>query len=172
MKKCLLIFVSIFLISTCANAQYKVNKNKYDHHTYTHQAGDRYSVAAAGWTSFLLPGLGQMISGEGGRGAAFLVPYIGCLVVYGVGAGASVVDIDEGGDGTAGAGIMLAGLAGAIVVDIWAIIDAKHVAKVNNLAYRDKSKTGYNIQLQPYFNFSNYQYTSNVPVGLSMKVAF
>ena len=45
----------------------------------------------------------------------------------------------ENDDGPSGAGAMLFGLTGAVVVDIWAIVDAGHVAKVNNLALRDKN---------------------------------
>ena len=73
MKKVILIFISAFLICTIVNAQYKINKTKYDYHTYTYQVGDRYSTGVAGITSFLIPGLGQMLSGEVGRGAGFLV---------------------------------------------------------------------------------------------------
>ena len=172
MKRISLILISVFLISTSINAQYKINKTKYNFRTYTYQVGDPYNTALAGIASLLIPGLGQMVSGEGGRGAAFLGGYVGCWIVYGVGAGTMINDIDSGGDGSKGAGAVLLGLGGAIAINIWSIVDAVHVAKVNNLAFRDRNKTGYNIQLQPYFNFSNYEYNNSIPVGVSLKVAF
>lgn len=172
MKKWFLILISVFLINTVVDAQYKINKSIYNYRTYTHQIGDPYNIGVAGITSLLIPGLGQMISGEAGRGVAFLGGYVGCLVVYGVGAASAIMDIDGGGTGASGAGVMLLGLGGALAVNIWSIVDAVHVAKVNNLAFRDKTKTSYNIKLQPYFNLSNYNYNSKVPVGLSLKVTF
>src|SRR5450759_4570003 len=90
MKRISLILISVFLISTSINAQYKINKTKYNFRTYTYQVGDPYNTALAGIASLLIPGLGQMVSGEGGRGAAFLGGYVGCWVVYGVGVGTMI----------------------------------------------------------------------------------
>jgi hypothetical protein len=172
MKKCVLILISVLFIGIGANAQYRINKTKYDYRTYSYQVGDPYNPSVAGLTSFLIPGLGQMISGEGGRGVAFLGGYVGFFVIYYVGAVSSINDINNGGTGSGGAGVMVLGLLGAIGVDIWSIVDAIHVAKVNNLAFRDKSKTSYNFQIKPYINISNYNYNSKIPVGLSLKVRF
>ena len=48
-----------------------------------------------------------------------------------------------------GVGIALAGLLGAVVVDIWATVDAVRVAKVNNLAWRDNYKPGAGLRISP-----------------------
>jgi hypothetical protein len=81
MKKILLLVISIMLISATTNAQYRINKTKYDALNYVPQVGDPYNPTASGICSFLIPGLGQMISGEGGRGVGFL---LGCMGSFGV----------------------------------------------------------------------------------------
>ena len=59
-----------------------------------------------------------------------------------------------------------------LTVDIWSIVDAVRVAKVNNLAFRDKNKTSYNFQIQPYFNTTYYSQTGSIPTGVTLKVRF
>jgi hypothetical protein len=64
---------------------------------------------------------------------------------------------------------------GALVLlsfQIWTIVDAVRVAKVNNLAFRDKYKSSRLIKIQPYIGSINY-YSSTKPVtGLSFKYSF
>jgi hypothetical protein len=48
-------------------------------------------------------------------------------------------------------------------------IDAIRVAKVNNLAFRDKTKTGFKVKVSPYFGSFR---TETVPVGITLKVQF
>jgi len=173
LKNCFLSLIVILFISASASAQYRVNKKKYDFKTYSYQVGDPYDPSVAGLTSFLIPGLGQMISGEGGRGAAFLVGFVGCAIISVVGVNQSYTynDISPGNEGSIVivAGLVVTGFIGMIGVDIWSIVNAIHVAKVNNLAFRDKNKTGFNVKVSPYIgSFRN----ETVPVGLSMKVKF
>ena len=141
MKKALFFLTAILLISAVdAGAQnYKQNKTKYDFRSYQPQVGDPYNPGVAGVTSFLIPGLGQMISNEGGRGAAFLGGYAGCLVIYGAGVGSMVTD-------GSGSGLALVGLAGALTVNIWSIVDAVRVAKVNNMAWQDRQSSSFRMQ--------------------------
>ena len=72
MKRFILLLIGLLFISSFTNAQYRINKTKYDYRTYKHQVDDPYNPSVDGFVSFLVPGLGQMISGELGRGAAFL----------------------------------------------------------------------------------------------------
>ena len=169
MKTCLILFVGVLFISSSISAQYKINKTKYNFMDYTHQVGDPYNPSVAGVCSFFVPGLGQMVSGEFLRGIAYLGGAIGCGILAGTGAGQSTTDLFlEGGDGTSGSGLFLIGVAGLIVIDIWSIVDAVRVAKVNNLAWRDKSKTGYNLQLNPVA----LPVAGNFPAGMTLKVIF
>lgn len=163
MKNLLFLLIGLLIISSTVNAQYRINKTKYDYKTYTYQVGDPYNPSVAGLTSFLIPGLGQMLSGEGGRGVGFLGGFVGCWVLYGIGAGISAADIEEGGTGAAGGGLVVVGLLGAIAVDIWSIVDAIHVAKVNNLAWRDKKTSLY---ISPYID------TRVHSAGLDFRVSF
>ena len=68
--------------------------------------------------------------------------------------------------------MVVIGLIGAITVDIWATVDAVRVAKVNNLAWRDKYNTGYNIRLEPYIATMQTSCTTNLQAGLSLKLNF
>jgi len=165
MKKFLFILLGFVLCCSISNAQYSVNKTKYDYRTYIYEVGDPYNPSVAGVVSFLVPGLGQMLSGEGGRGAAFLGGYIGCWVLYGVGAGQATVAMEDEYQGE-GLGLMVVGILGVVAVDIWSIVDAVHVAKVNNLAWRDRNKTGYYMQLYalPVQAFNS----TNIQVGLKI----
>ena len=113
-----------------------------------------------------------MLSGETGRGLAFLGGDIGFGIIYVAGAFTSANDINNGGDGTNGTGLMLAGGIGMLAVDIWAIVDAVRVAKVNNLAFRNKNMNSYNFKIQPFVAQIN-NYTTNKPAaGISLKVTF
>ena len=169
MKKIILIILGVFLISTCAISQYSVNKTKYDYRTYMPQVGDPYNTADAGLTSFLIPGLGQIISGETGRGLAFLGGYVICSVLYLAG----ILSIYfNNGPSESGLGLIAGGGLVLLSIQIWSIVDAIRVAKVNNLAFRDKNKSSCLIKIQPYIGSINY-YSSTKPVtGLSFKFSF
>jgi hypothetical protein len=161
-------------ISSISNAQYKINKTKYDYRTYSYQAGDKYNPTVAGVTSFILPGLGQMLSGEGGRGAVLLGGYLICGTVFVVGVN-KYFDKDDilnpllTGKGTAPT---IIGGIGTYTIIIVAIVDAVRVAKVNNLAWRDKNKTSYSLQIQPYINTTYYKITGSIPAGVTFKVTY
>ena len=62
-----------------ANAQYKINKTKYDYSTWTYEEGDPYNPVTCGVLS-IIPGVGQMVAHEFGRGAAFFGGAVGCLL--------------------------------------------------------------------------------------------
>jgi TM2 domain-containing membrane protein YozV len=170
MKKYLIFLTCMLFITTVSNAQYKVNKTKYDYKMYQPQVGDPYNPGVAGLTSFLIPGLGQMIAGEGGRGAAFLGGNAGTLVLLFVGSGMSAADIEDGGDGSSGLGLVTVGALGALAVDIWAIVDAVRVSKVNNMAFQDKNKTS--LMVIPSVITSDYFGKNKVTPGLSLQVTF
>jgi len=176
MKKYLSILVGFMLFCSVLNAQYSINKTKYDYRTYIYKVGDPYNPPIAGVVSWLVPGLGQMISGEGGRGAAFLGGYVGCWVIYGVGSAQAIIALEDDlyGDEYSGEGLaaMAIGIIGAVTVNIWSIVDATRVAKVNNLAWRDQNATGYNIQIRPHIDMYQYANMNKSQVGLSIKLSF
>jgi TM2 domain-containing membrane protein YozV len=173
MKKIILLsLVFIALFSIQANAQtYAINKLKYDYRTYIPEFGDNYNPALSGVCSFFIPGLGQMISGEVGRGLAFMGGYVGCAFVYGIG----VVQASSyySYNNPSGVGTILLGLGGMLGIGIWSIVDAVKVAKVNNLYIRDyRKKTSFNIELSPYVSQINIKNEIVSPVGMSMRIKF
>ena len=161
MKKLYLILSCLVIISTVTDAQYKINRKKYDYHTYQHQTGDPYNPAFAGFASFLVPGMGQMVSGEVGRGACFLGGCTGCFLLMVIGGSTATAE--------SGYGIVLLGFAGMVAIDLISLVDAVHVAKVNNLAFRDKYKTSFKVQLSPWVGSVHNE---SVPAGLSLKLKF
>lgn len=178
MKKSILILFCLLITSSFGNAQYRINKTKYDYRTYSHHPGDPYSPVVSGVASFLVPGLGQMIAGEFGRGAAFFGGAFGCVIIMSVGVLSltlTVIDVMNTGDNagaSVGLGLIWTGLFGFILVDIWSVIDAVRVAQVNNLVFRDKNKLSYKINIHPWINTSFYARTGSMSVGLSLKVKF
>ena len=149
-----------------ANAQYKINKTKYDYSTWTYEEGDPYNPVTCGVLS-IIPGVGQMVAHEFGRGAAFFGGAVGCLFSSLVG-----VAVAFGGNESLGVGLMAVSFAGVAAIDIWSIVDATRVAKVNNLAWRDKNKTGLSLQIEPYILPIQTYGSTKTQVGLSLVVNF
>ncbi len=173
MKKSFFLIIGILLICNISNAQYRVNKKQYDHKSYVYQYGDPYNPTMVGAVSYFVPGLGQMLMGEGTRGVAFLASYAGCMTLSFVGFMETFVDIDNGGDGARGQKLMWIGLGSSMGIAFWSVFDAVRVAKVNNLAYRDKNRSSMNFKLEPYLvNASVFNDKTNISKGLSLKITF
>lgn len=149
------------------NMAYKEYKDLYQPSMYIKHYTDQYNPAVMGVCSWLIPGLGQMISGEVGRGFGYLGGTIGCGIVAGV--GLSMV----GSYGSpVGAAMYIIGGLGILAVDICAIVDAVRVAKIKNMYIRDTRTTAFNIGVQPYVDIMAVGGNTVVPVGLSMVVSF
>ena len=186
MKKLLLISALLLGLST-ANLQaqtYSQNKLKYDSHLYISQFDDPYNPALSGVCSFIMPGLGQMICGEVGRGLAFMGGTYGCMMVGMVGFAmvtGSTIQYDyytgqiyrPNTMGTAGLSIALVGFTAMTGVYIWSIVDAVKVAKVNNMYIQSlRKRTSVNIEMAPYISQISVNNKIDTPVGLSMRVTF
>jgi hypothetical protein len=176
MKRLFLLLGCIMMVSISSYAQYRVNKKIYDYHTYSYQKGDPYKPTTAGFASVFIPGLGQMISGEPARGLCFLGGYCGSIGLCLSGFSVFLFEFakDERhpinyGRGISGLVIGAIGAGCSLGVFIWSVSDAEHVAKVNNLAYRDKNLRGYNISLSPYLGSVTGE---KFPLGLSCKIRF
>lgn len=128
--------------------------------------GEPYSPAWAGIASFFIPGLGQMVSGEVGRGCAFLGGTIGLGLLTGLGTAALF-------DNVAGTVVALVGSVAMLSVDIWAIVDAVQVAKVKNMYYRDV-RQGYSLDMKIYPSVGYMPSSSGAQtsVGLALALEF
>ncbi|MBW6500712.1 MAG: hypothetical protein K0B05_04885 [Bacteroidales bacterium] len=175
MKRFHLVLCLLFMCSLL-KAQYSVNRKIYDYRTYSYETGDRYHPAATGVASLFIPGLGQIIMGETGRGVAFMGASAGFAALYTagmirsvktIGAGISGDEVEEGGPF-----MFMAGGIGLMAVWIWSVGDAVRVAKVNNLAYRDANKTTFNIKLQPCIMLTDYNTRGSAATGLNLTISF
>lgn len=188
MKKLFIIIIAALACSVSANAQkigsinpegylysyrpaesvepgmkYKELKKIYNPKEYTPIHTDRYNPNLAGLSSFFLPGLGQMICNQNGRGWAILGSYIGCGVVSALGTNGDEIS-------TAAS---IAGLCG-MVLNIWSIVDAVKVAKVSNMYDQDLKKKCFQAEVAMYPSVS-YMNTSNGTIhtaGMSLAIRF
>lgn len=145
--------------------RYRDYKSFYKASDYVRQPGDEYSPAVGGLCSWIVPGLGQVLCGEVGRGVGFFCGAVGASVLMGVGLGV--------GDLT-GAILSLAGSAALLAIDISAIVDGVKVAKVKNMYMQDlRRKSSLDIKLSPYVSTFAMSSGSYYPVaGLSLSLSF
>ena len=130
MKKFILI-LTVLLIGYSAAAQvpertqsrmkYKDLKELYDYKDYTKDMRQDYRPGGVGVASYLIPGLGEMICGEGWRGAAFMGGWLACHFV-------TLTGVAELSDA-----IYYSGIIGAQALRIISCVDAIRVAKVKNM---------------------------------------
>ena len=180
MKKPIFLFLILLVLVANVEAQrYSVIKKNYDYHLFKSQPGDPYNPAISGVCSFLVPGLGQMIDGEVARGLGFLGGTTGCILLIGAGEIFFIETIINGMEGentrtpsTLGLACVFVGLGGYVVLDIWSIIDATHIAKVKNMYHQDYGKANFSLELRPYLEPMTIKNHVSVPVGLSLKVSF
>jgi len=146
-------------------AQYSVNKRKYDTRDYYYQTGDPYNPIVCGAASYLLPGLGQMVAGEKERGLIFTSIFAAGFVTAITGFIRNPLY-----PGPTEIVLLATGMTVCGGAFVWSIVDAVKVAKINNLAYRDKKKTSNIIYLQPCFVDNRIE--NRHFIGASLKVRF
>lgn len=152
--------------------KYKQYRKLYKASDYVRMPGDRYSPLAGGLCSFFIPGLGQAVNGDLGRGLAFFGGHAASLVAVAV--GANIIDSYDG-DVLTGEIIVLAGIAAMLSVDIWAIIDGVQHAKIKNMYLRDiTGLSSLDMKLNPYMASiaTPSGYGASPAFGLSLKVTF
>ena len=147
MKKICLILAGTWIITIAADAKYRINRTMYDHHEFSYIKGDPYRPPVACITSLLMPGTGQIMCGELGRGIGVIGGCIGSGVITycGLEMFAHAIPTSEWepvkpGQALGGLGLVLAGVIGYVYTDIWSAVDASRVAKVNDLAFRYRNK--------------------------------
>ena len=149
------------------NMPYKYYKDKYDHRFYVSQYNDQYSPVVGGLCSFFIPGLGQMILGEAGRGLGYLGGVVGSYALMGIGS-ALVVDGED-----IGALFMVAGYLGGLTIHICSIVDGTRVAKKKNMYMRDvRNMSSIDFSIKPYVETLAISGQQVMPVGLSMQISF
>lgn len=167
--------------------KYKQLKTMYDYKAYNPTPYDRYSPAWSGVASFFIPGLGQMVCGETGRGFAWLGATFGCYMVTSLGTslivgGAYNDYYTDSGDhyveentGNVVVGLLMAyvGAIGAMSVDIASIVDAVRVAKVKNMYEQDmRSQYSFDVNLYPSVNCVRTPTGVQPTAGLTLAMRF
>ena len=143
--------------------KYKEMAEVYDFRLYQKSPFDIYSPAGSGIASFFIPGLGQMICGEWGRGFAWLGGQVGCYMLAGISAG---TDSDT---------LMLMSLAGMLTIRIATIVDGVRVAKVKNMYMEDLRKSGYyglDVDLYPSVNYVHTASGVQPTAGMTLALRF
>lgn len=160
----LLLLVS--LMAYKATAQYKENKKHFYHKDYERQKGDPHSPLLAGVSSFIIPGLGQVIAGEPVRGLGYFAGYmVSRSIILNVGSNidAGDTEFDNGFEEVKA----LVGVGGFLYTWIASTIDAVRVAKVNNMAFQEERKK-ISVQLEP--TMLRYHQQPRVATGLKVSI--
>jgi len=163
--------------------KYKQNKLQYNPAIYIPQPGDPYNPSVSGVASFFIPGLGQMLSGEVGRGLGFLGGFTGSYIVcltglviaqgdYGYDYSSEYYHSYNRNNAELGFGLFIVGGVAMLGTYIWSIFDAVKVAKVNNMYMQDLRKNQVSIQLKPYMETKKYPGITDRPVGMTLQINF
>lgn len=154
-----------FSLSVTCEAQYKENRERYNHREYVYQRGDRHPPFIAGVGSVFLPGFEHLIAGEPLRGLGFATGFFGSAAVsiFGLASGA----LSENPNASSMLPLGFAGLISTVAFYFYGISDAVKVAKVNSLAYRDRQK-GLSWQFSPDLNSLTAQLQLNLHVKYTL----
>lgn len=143
--------------------KYREYRHLYNPKEYTRGLVQTHNPAGVGVASYFIPGLGQMICGEGWRGVAFLG---GSCFGYGLMMGGAI----HLGDPEP---LVWGGLAIMLTSQIWSIIDAVQVAKIKNMYERDLMRT-YSLEVDLYPSFDCVKTASGLQptAGLTLAMRF
>ena len=149
-------------IAVSPSLKYKEMARIYDYRNYTKSVYDQYSPAGSGIASFFIPGLGQMICGEWGRGFAWLGGSFGCYLITALSTAADAPVLT----------LMCA--SGLLAIDICAIVDGVRVAKVKNMYMSDLRSAGYafDVDLYPSINYVKTSTGVQPTAGMTLALRF
>lgn len=157
------VFDQMSSLAVAPMMKYKEMAKVYDYRLYQKSLYDRYSPAGSGVASFFIPGLGQMICGEWGRGFAWLGGHVGCYMLTGISA---IAESDT---------LVLMSIAGLLAIDICSIVDGVRVAKVKNMYLEDFRKSGYygfDVGFYPSVNYVRTTSGVQPTAGMTLALRF
>jgi hypothetical protein len=163
-KASILIFFAVTLSLTAASQnQYRYLREKYNTDEYEYRPGDPNRPALNGLASFLIPGLGQALAREPMRGLGFATAFYG-------GATVMILPLTEGLQIAEQYKFLMffGGMTVTFGAWVWAIVDAPEVARVKNMAYRDRPKIGARVGIQPII-YSNADNKLTGGVGITIR---
>ena len=197
MKRIVVLIAALVFAATALSAQvapkmkYKELKGTYNSKEYVKSTTDPYSPGWSGFASFVLPGLGQVIAGETGRGIAFFAGDVGFSVATALCADKFLeyVQTDANGkpvkdgngkyvytnENAAGtwAMVVVGVSAAAVAYYIWNISDARKVAKVKNMYYQDLAgKHAVGLDLYPSLDYAMTGTGGRIVPGMTLSLQF
>lgn len=154
--------------------RYRDIKKLYNPRKYTRQFGDPYNPTLSGVASWLIPGLGQGLCDEWGRGLAVFGGYVLGYSLWMTYMLKTASYNSYSNNYTLKPAPVLVGGVLLVAYNIWNIVDAVHVAKIKNMYYQDLrgQQTSFSMSLTPCFTYLNTP-DANTPVwGLSVNIGF
>lgn len=162
--------------------KYKQLKKIYNYKDYIPGTVEKHrKPGGCGVASFFIPGLGQLIEGEVGRGLGWFGGAVLSSVLFTVGLQelSYIVEYDEMDDvydlgefGPQHLAVIL-GAVGSITIPIWSTVDAVRIAKVQNLYYSDlKQQKKYSIELHPSVDYMRTASGVQPTAGLALSLKF
>lgn len=175
MKNIRLIFLSSFILLIITNSfgqrvRYKDVKDDYSTKNYRKEVTTSYhSPLVAGVCNYLFPGLGYFYIEEPGRGSIVLGSELvtSSVFLYGLVMTMSM-DSETGKSPPGSRAIMISGMIGTGLIQIWSIFDVVKIAKIKNLA---RQKHNVTMKLNPDLNFmsQNHKFAT---YGLRVSIDF
>ena len=136
-------------------------KEYYNHKEYVRGLIQHHNPAGVGVGSYFLPGLGQMICGEGWRGGAYLAGWLASLTCQSI---AIQQDSEPA--------YLICAAAGA-AIRICSVVDAVRVAKVKNMYERDLMRmASVDMELYPSVNYIKTSSGIQPAAGLTLAMRF
>ena len=196
MKRIVFILAIFVMTATSISAQvipgmkYSELKDIYSPRSYVRTSADPYSPFWSGVASFAVPGLGQLICKETGRGIAVFAGDVAFGVAggycidkfldycekdangnYKKDADGGLVVTDEKAAKKWGAAF-LGVAAGNLCYWVWNICDARKVAKVKNMYYQDLQKHAFEFDMYPTFDYAMTSNGMKPVAGMTLSLQF
>lgn len=156
-------------ISIVPYMKYKQLKHIYDYREYRRSYMDRFTPGWIGFASFMLPGLGECICDEWGRGLGKFVGAVACSTAGTIFSLASYTDTNWEAD----IAFAIIFYAAALSFDIWSIIDATRISKVRNMYESDmREKYAFDLSLFPSVSCVRFGNNIQPTAGLTLALKF
>ena len=153
------------------NMKYKELKGLYNYKEYEATFADRYSPGWTGVASAFIPGLGECINGEWGRGLGKFFGNVALMTTANVFVQKSYVDPYPTWKTDIVVGVVC--YAAALGLDIWSIVDAVRIAKVKNMYEQDLKKTyAIDVDLYPSVNYVQTGNAIQPTAGFTLAMRF
>lgn len=152
--KTIWIIVLLFVSTLEIQAQYRTYKHQYDVKDYSHESTDRYHPTGACFLS-IVPGMGHLYVDEPVKSLIYSGMIYGSLTacIIGVSQAYHIIGVSQAYQGenrSLSTALIFGGAAGFVGSYIWSWANVTKVAKIKNMALRDKNLSfHFHPSLQP-----------------------